>query len=80
MVRSVRLDSDFLDLRLVGLYNCELFHFEAGWFPKLRKLTLWNFEALKSIIMEKDAMPDIRELWIGYLIIYNSIFFSYDTV
>ena len=49
----------------MGTYNYELFHFEAGWFPKLRKLVLLNFEAVKSVIIEKGAMPDIRELWIG---------------
>ncbi|KDO59237.1 hypothetical protein CISIN_1g048733mg, partial [Citrus sinensis] len=36
-----------------------------SWFPKLRKLVLLNFEAVKSVIIEKGAMPDIRELWIG---------------
>ncbi|KAH9804396.1 NB-ARC domain-containing protein [Citrus sinensis] len=54
-----------LELRLTGTYEYELFHFEAGWFPKLQKLLLWDFVAVKSVIIEKGAMPDIRELRMG---------------
>ncbi|KAH9804406.1 Disease resistance protein RPM1 [Citrus sinensis] len=56
---------NLLELMLHGGYDYELFHFEAGWFPKLRKLVLLNFEAVKLVIIEKGAMPDIRELWSG---------------
>ncbi|KAH9652500.1 hypothetical protein KPL70_027120 [Citrus sinensis] len=56
---------NLLELRLGGTYNYKLFHFEAGWFPKLQILTLFDFVAVKSVIIEKGAMPDIRELGIG---------------
>ncbi|GAY47804.1 hypothetical protein CUMW_107160 [Citrus unshiu] len=56
---------NLLELRLAGAYNYELFHFKAGWFPKLQKLKLFDFVAVKSVIIEKGAMPDIRELVIG---------------
>ncbi|ESR65939.1 hypothetical protein CICLE_v10007381mg [Citrus x clementina] len=56
---------NLLELRLTGTYDYELFHFEAGWFPKLQILKLSYFAAVKSVIIEKGAMPDIRELWIG---------------
>ncbi|KAH9652498.1 NB-ARC domain-containing protein [Citrus sinensis] len=64
-IRVLHALPNLLELRLGGTYNYELFHFEAGWFPKLQKLLLGVFEAVKSVIIEKGAMPDIRELKIG---------------
>ncbi|KDO59240.1 hypothetical protein CISIN_1g0027801mg, partial [Citrus sinensis] len=64
-IRVLQTLPNLLELRFTGAYNYELFHFEAGWFPKLQKLLLWEFKAVKSVIIEKGAMPDIRELWIG---------------
>ncbi|KAH9804400.1 Disease resistance protein RPM1 [Citrus sinensis] len=64
-IRVLQALPNLLELRLVGTYNYELFHFEAGWFPKLQILKLRDFVAVKSVIIEKGAMPDIRELQIG---------------
>ncbi|KAH9652482.1 NB-ARC domain-containing protein [Citrus sinensis] len=64
-IRVLQASPNLLELRLTGTYDYELFHFEAGWFPKLQKLLLWDFVAVKSVIIEKGAMPDIRELEIG---------------
>ncbi|KAK9209950.1 hypothetical protein WN944_002319 [Citrus x changshan-huyou] len=64
-IRVLQASPNLLELRLTGTYDYELFHFEAGWFPKLQKLPLWDFVAVKSVIIEKGAMPDIRELEIG---------------
>ncbi|KAK9209948.1 hypothetical protein WN944_002317 [Citrus x changshan-huyou] len=64
-IRVLQALPNLLELLLTGTYNYELFHFEAGWFPKLQILDLSDFAAVKSVIIEKGAMPDIRELWIG---------------
>ncbi|GAY35975.1 hypothetical protein CUMW_283410 [Citrus unshiu] len=64
-IRVLQALPNLLELLLKGTYNYEVFHFEAGWFPKLQILKLFDFVAVKSVIIEKGAMPDIRELWIG---------------
>ncbi|XP_024033833.1 disease resistance protein RPM1 [Citrus clementina] len=64
-IRVLQASPNLLEILLTGTYDYELFHFEAGWFPKLQKLLLWDFIAVKSVIIEKGAVPDIRELRIG---------------
>ncbi|KDO74058.1 hypothetical protein CISIN_1g0426362mg, partial [Citrus sinensis] len=71
---------NLLELRLGGTYNYKLFHFEAGWFPKLQILTLFDFVAVKSVIIEKGAMPDIRELGIGPFPLWSMYIFLTDHI
>ncbi|KAJ4725395.1 Disease resistance protein [Melia azedarach] len=56
---------NLLELRLVDTYNYLRLHFEEGWFPKLQILSLLDLKAVKSMVIEEGAMPNLRELKIG---------------
>lgn len=45
--------------------HCEELNFEQGWFPKLQRLHLEDFEQLKLVTVEKGAMINLRELEMG---------------
>uniref|UniRef100_A0A0D9WFW4 NB-ARC domain-containing protein n=1 Tax=Leersia perrieri TaxID=77586 RepID=A0A0D9WFW4_9ORYZ len=57
--------SCFCNLGFLGLFNHytgENLVFQAGWFPKLHKLTLAELKNLNSIVIEQYSMPNLYNL------------------
>ncbi|CAI9118110.1 OLC1v1019629C1 [Oldenlandia corymbosa var. corymbosa] len=69
---TVEKFSHLRKLTLIGLRRKEMI-FNAGGFPQLRILELWKFENLERWVVEKDAMPHLRTLWISRWPALNAI-------
>ncbi|KAL6012222.1 hypothetical protein ACLOJK_002700 [Asimina triloba] len=50
----------FLSLR--EAYDGQQLCFQDGWFPKLKTMRLWDFTQLRRVVIEKGAMPSLRDL------------------
>ncbi|KAK9291926.1 hypothetical protein L1049_019878 [Liquidambar formosana] len=56
---------NLLKLNLYDAYEGEQLHFVEGGFQKLKVLTLFKLNGLKSVIIDKGALPLLGELAIG---------------
>ncbi|XP_031273401.1 disease resistance protein RPM1-like [Pistacia vera] len=54
-----------LELRLWDTRHNEQLLFKEGWFQKLKRLQLIDFEGLELMIIDKGAMPNLEDLRIG---------------
>lgn len=56
---------NLLELRLRDAYGYEKLHFKDGWFPRLQRLILLDLKGVTLMMIDKGAMPCLRELKIG---------------
>ncbi|KAL5983520.1 hypothetical protein ACLOJK_017606 [Asimina triloba] len=49
-------------LQLIKAYEGQQLWFLGGWFPKLKKLYIWDSTRLARIMIEEGAMPSIQEM------------------
>ncbi|KAH9741306.1 hypothetical protein KPL70_002588 [Citrus sinensis] len=56
---------NLLELRLRDAYDYEKLHFKDGWFPRLQRLVLLDLKGVTLMMIDKGAMPCLRELKIG---------------
>lgn len=56
---------NLLELRLRDAYDYEKLHFKDGWFPGLQRLVLLDLKGVTLMMIDKGAMPCLRELKIG---------------
>ncbi|KAL5972386.1 hypothetical protein ACLOJK_041640, partial [Asimina triloba] len=62
MLSSLHALPNLVYLELWHAYEGQQLCFLGGWFPKLKKLNLWDLKQLNRVVIEVGAMPSIREM------------------
>ncbi|KAF8410870.1 hypothetical protein HHK36_003407 [Tetracentron sinense] len=64
MLSSLQVLSSLVLLELKKAYTGKLLHFNAGWFPRLNKLSLWELTKLGCVRIDEGALPSIKSLYL----------------
>jgi disease resistance protein RPM1 len=67
-LQSLKSLQNLLSLNLVDLFDCEgCFHFEDGCFQKLKVLNVFTSYNLREVIIDKGALPSLKQLNFSFL-------------